>query len=108
MTTHHSPRTRRGVSGKCEKEATAALRAVIERQGLDPREYALHSGRIGGATRLAAMGLSTYDIQRQGRWKSQAVGMYIRINKEAEARVSKALASSAMGKGIQPGQLCDM
>ena len=31
-----------------EKEATAALRAVIERQGLDPREYALHSGRIGG------------------------------------------------------------
>ena len=45
-----------------EKEATAALRAVIERQGLDPREYALHSGQIGGATRLAAMGLSTYDI----------------------------------------------
>ena len=30
-----------------EKEATAALRAVIERQGLDPREYALHSGQIG-------------------------------------------------------------
>ena len=41
-----------------EKEATAALRAVIERQGLDPREYALHSDRIGGARRLAAMGLS--------------------------------------------------
>ena len=91
-----------------EKQATAALRAVIERQGLDPREYALHSGRIGGATRLAATSLSTYDIQWQGRWKSQAVGMYIRTNKEAEARVSKALASCAMGKGIQPGQLCDM
>ena len=86
-----------------ETQATAARRAVIQRQGLDPREYALHSGRIGGATRLAAMGLSTYDIQRQGRWKSQAVGMYIRTNREAEGRVSKALASSAMGKGIQPG-----
>lgn len=90
-----------------EKEATAALRAIIERQGLNPSEYALHSGRIGGATRLAAMGLSTYDIQQQGRWKSQAVGMYIRTNKEAEARVSRALASNALGKGVQPGQTCD-
>lgn len=62
-----------------EREATAALRAVIECQGLEPSEYALHSGRIGGATRLAAMGLSTYDFQQQGRWKSNAVGMYYNI-----------------------------
>ena len=81
-----------------EKEAMAALRAVIERQGLDPREYALHSGRIGGATRLAAMGLSTYDIQRQGRWKSQAVGMYIRTNREAEARVFKGTGMECDGE----------
>ena len=54
-----------------EKEATMVLRAIIPRQGLDPSEYALHSGRIGGATRLAAMGLSTCDIQHQGRWKKQ-------------------------------------
>ena len=88
--THHTRHAPAGESVESveRKEATAALRAVIERQGLDPREYALHSGRIGGATRLAAMGLSTYDILRQGRWKSQAVGMYIRTNREAEACVA--------------------
>lgn len=35
-------------------------------------------GRIGGATRSAAMGLSAYDIQQQRRWKRDAVGMNIR------------------------------
>lgn len=50
-----------------EKQATAALRALVESQGLNPEEHALQSGRIGGASRLAAMGLSSYDIQQQGR-----------------------------------------
>ena len=62
---HHSPRTRRGVSGKCGKKKK--LRPHYRRSSnvkvWKPSEYALHSGRIGGATRLAAMGLSTYDIQ---------------------------------------------
>lgn len=30
-----------------EKKATAALRAVVGHQGLNPEDYALHSGRIG-------------------------------------------------------------
>ncbi|CAM9799246.1 unnamed protein product, partial [Sphacelaria rigidula] len=38
-------------------QATFALRALVQHQGLQPLEYALHSGRIGGATRLAAAGL---------------------------------------------------
>lgn len=35
--------------------------------GLVPEHFALHSGRIGGATRLAAMGLAEAVIQREGR-----------------------------------------
>ena len=34
---------------------------------LVPEEFALHSGRIGGATRLAAMGASSRVIQREER-----------------------------------------
>ncbi|CAM9899729.1 unnamed protein product, partial [Choristocarpus tenellus] len=41
-------------------------------------EYALHSGRIGGATRLASMGVSELVIQRRGRWKSKAFMVYVR------------------------------
>ncbi|CAM9916838.1 unnamed protein product, partial [Hapterophycus canaliculatus] len=85
-----------------EREATAALRAIFEHQGLNPAKYALHSGRIGGATRMASIGLSIYGIQ--GRWKSDAVGMWITSNVEAETRVSLVLASNAMGKSVQPGQ----
>lgn len=35
----------------------------------NPVEYAVHSGRIGGTTRLAVAGLSTLN-KREGRWKS--------------------------------------
>ena len=38
------------------------------RARLIPEEFAVHSGRIGGATRLAAMGASPLVIQREGRW----------------------------------------
>ena len=57
-------------------QATAvSLRDLVGRQGVVSGEYVLHSGRIGGATRLAAGGVSTMDIQRQGRWKSDAFFM---------------------------------
>ena len=46
-------------------QATVSLRDLVGRQGLVPGEYALHSGRIGGATRLAAGGVSIMEIQRQ-------------------------------------------
>ena len=52
-------------------QATAvSLRDLVGRQGLVSGEYVLHSGRIGGATRLAAVEVPIIEIQRQGRWKS--------------------------------------
>lgn len=46
-------------------QVTIALRVVGQQRGLQPSEYALHSRRIGGATRLAAAGLPPAVIQRE-------------------------------------------
>ena len=35
------------------REATHALRVIVGGVGMDPLQYALHSGRIGGATQLS-------------------------------------------------------
>ena len=53
-------------------EATVALRDMARRVGANPEDFALHSGRIGGATQLAKQGASVIQIQRAGRWKSGA------------------------------------
>ncbi|CAM9995102.1 unnamed protein product, partial [Sphacelaria rigidula] len=53
-------------------QTTFTLRTLVQYQGLHPLEYALHSGRIGGASRLAAAGLQPAVIQRGGRWRSGA------------------------------------
>ena len=47
--------------------ATKALRRMVGSLGRDPVQYALHSGRIRGATQLAAQGASYIQIQRAGR-----------------------------------------
>ena len=52
--------------------ATKSLRRVVGSLGRDPVQYALYSGRIVGATQLAAQGSSDIQIQRWGRWKSLA------------------------------------
>ena len=48
-------------------EAVAELRLMIASSGRNPAQYALHYGRIGGATQLAAQGLPEQHIQRAGR-----------------------------------------
>lgn len=73
-------------------EAVAALRMMVACTGKDPAQYALHSGRIGGATQLAAQGMSDMQIQRAGRWKSRAFMVYVREAGEGEQKVSAVLA----------------
>jgi len=75
-------------------EATAALRDMAERVGGNPSEFALHSGRIGGATQLAKQGASVIQIQRAGRWKSGAFMKYVRAGGEGASFVSHVLAVS--------------
>ena len=54
------------------KMAMKALRRMVGSLGRDLVQYALHSGRIGGANQLAAQGASDIQIQRATRWKSRA------------------------------------
>ena len=79
-------------------------RDLVGRRGLVSGEYALHSERMGGATGLAASGVSTMETQRQGRWKNDALVMHVRATREEEDRVSRVLASIAVVGEIQPGQ----
>ena len=69
--------------------ATKALRWMLSSLGRDSTQYALHSGRIGGATQLAAQGASDIQIRRAGRWKSQQAFMvYVSAGGEAADFVS--------------------
>ena len=85
-------------------QATKALRDMVGRQGFVPAEYALHSGRIRGATRLGAPGLQSWAIRKEGRRKGDAFIMYVSASREDKERVSQVLEYIAMAGGIQPGQ----
>ena len=71
--------------------ATEASRRMVGSLGRDPVQYALHLGRIGGRTQLAAQGASDIQIQREGRWKSLAFMVYVRAGGEGADFVSEAL-----------------
>ena len=70
--------TSRGWKPFTRTEAVEALRLMVGSSGQDPAQYALHSGRIGGATQLAAQGVPQLQIQCGGRWKSRAFMTYVR------------------------------
>ena len=76
-------------------EATRVQRVLVGSLGNDPQQYALHSGRIGGATHLARCGATIIQIQRAGRWKSTAFMVYVRAGGEGAEFVSRALTRNA-------------
>jgi hypothetical protein len=81
--------------------ATAALRAMLRGQGVvNVERYALHSGRIGAATKLAAEGHSDSAVMAAGRWKSTSFMAYIRPSTCESDRVSHTLFKEAAP--IQP------
>ena len=52
---------------------------MIKKAGFDDRRIKGHSFRIGAATTAASLGFTEDQIQRMGRWRSDAVKKYIRI-----------------------------
>ena len=50
--------------------ANQLLKKELEKEGLDPKCYGLHSLRSGGATTAASMGIPDRLLQRQGGWRS--------------------------------------
>ena len=83
-----------GVWGKVitRTEAVVALRIMAASAGKNPDHFALHSGRVGGATKLASRaGKVRVAIQRAGRWKSRAFMIYMRDAEEGTQKVSATL-----------------
>ena len=72
-------------------EAVVALRMMAASAVKNPAHFALYSGRIGGATKIVAQGMSEMQIQRAGRWKSRAFVVYVRDAGEGAQKVSAAL-----------------
>ena len=81
-------------------EAVVALRMMAASAGKNPAHFALHSGRIGGATKLAAQRMSELQIQRAGRWKSRAFVVYMREAGEGAQKMSATLTR----EGYQPAK----
>ena len=59
-------------------QARAVLKKSLLTIGLDCTNYGMHSLRIGRATDLIKYNYSVEEVQRMGRWKSNAVFKYIR------------------------------
>ena len=75
-------------------EAVAALRFMVGRIGRDHMQFALHSGKIVGATQLASQGISELQTQRAERWKSRAFMTYVKDAGEGASAVSAALSKT--------------
>jgi hypothetical protein len=69
------------------------LRKLAVINGLDPSRVSSHSLRIGGASTLAAAGLTGPEIKNMGDWKSNSYLTYIRKNIRLFDKARRALAS---------------
>ena len=92
------------------RASTPSFWEVVAESGQDSAEFALHSLRVGGASRLAAgCRMSERVIQRKGRWKSDAYKVYTRSIMEDYGLVSSKLVrqdncpQNEPGKGTQWG-----
>ena len=59
-------------------QLAAFLTLTLQYSGYDPKLYNTHSFRIGAASHAASQGFTPLQIQRMGRWRSDAVLKYLR------------------------------
>ena len=74
-------------------QLVAAIRAALDRFGLDTSQYSGHSFRIGATSAAAQAGLPDSLIQILGRWQSSAFLSYLRTPRERLLPVAALLAS---------------
>ena len=87
----------RGQATRCLRDGIASVGRTWRDEGrgsgakLILEKFALHSGRIGGATKLAAERVREAVIKKEGRWSSDAFMVYVRANMEDPVCVSEVL-----------------
>jgi integrase len=95
------PAVTRGAVDPARPYAATALRQLVKRSvrqvGLDPRLYANHSLRAGGATDLLSAGVPELFVKKAGRWKSDTYQIYHRegmvVARQAARGFNKATKS---------------
>ena len=73
-------------------EVTELVQAMVVAAGRDIDNVGIHAMRVGGATTLAAAGMSERAIKLAGRWRSEAYKVYIRDNMADFTAITAALA----------------
>lgn len=78
---HHTGPLYQFIGGKPVPYSFVAkhLQNTIQFIGLNPALYKGHSFRIGAATHAAKLGFSENSIQKMGRWNSDAIRKYVRL-----------------------------
>ena len=86
-------------------QALQAFTEIVKKSGRDPKDFALHSLRIGGASTLAAgEEVSERVIQRAGGWKSDSYKPYTVNSMEDSRRMSRILGDKDKGVARWPGE----
>jgi hypothetical protein len=67
-------------------------KATVKKLGLDPARYSAHSYRSGAATSAGSNHFGDWEVQRLGRWRSQAYKTYIRQPDSHSATFAARLA----------------
>jgi hypothetical protein len=70
------------------------VKQMLSVSGFDPSGFGGHSPRAGGATQAIRDGIDLRLVKRHGRWKSDAVYLYIHDNLQQRLSVSLSLSSS--------------
>lgn len=79
---------------------------MVAQQGLNPGEFAPYSGRLGDATYMTVRDGVVIVVGRtvlKGRLQLNKLQSHVKNNNGDVEKVSVALASVSMGKGVQPG-----
>jgi integrase len=72
--------------------ASELFKKELVKEGLDAKDYGLHSLRSGGATTAAAVGIPDRLLQRQGGWRTaKAKNNYIDESKNNLLRITKTM-----------------
>lgn len=92
-------KNRSGVVGKKSvvalmKRTVAAVAKEFPALGLESKDFAGHSLRRGGATSLALRGVRESVLRMLGRWKSDAVNLYIEVPVDSFRLASQIMAQA--------------